>query len=109
MSAARPAGAHTAAEGEGAPAGAAATGLATGPWAPHGWRQGHLAALFLLPIAVINVIGRLPPLLSLARSSVNEVRLGGECASVFTWKNWAGVLSDPFYLELVFDSAWISL
>ncbi|ABM56565.1 ABC transporter permease [Verminephrobacter eiseniae] len=109
MSAARPAGAHTAAEGEGAPASAAATGLATGPWAPHGWRQGHLAALLLLPIALINVIGFILPMLSLARYSFNEARLGGEIASVFTWKNWAGVLSDPFYLELVFDSAWISL
>ncbi|MGQ3293453.1 MAG: ABC transporter permease, partial [Shinella sp.] len=73
------------------------------------WRDGELAVLLLLPIALINAVGFILPVLNLARYSFNKSRIGGGMEAVFTWKNWAGLLSDPFYLELVFNSVWISL
>jgi len=47
--------------------------------------------------------------LNLARYSFNKSRIGGGIEQVFTWENWAGLLSDPFYLELIINSVWISL
>jgi putative spermidine/putrescine transport system permease protein len=72
-------------------------------------RDGELAVLLLLPIALINAVGFILPVLNLARYSFNKSRIGGGMEAVFTWENWAGLLSDPFYLELVFNSVWISL
>ncbi|WP_050898893.1 ABC transporter permease subunit [Allomesorhizobium alhagi] len=72
-------------------------------------RSGELAVLLLLPIAMINTIGFILPVLNLARLSFNKVSLGGGIENVFTWENWFGLLTDSFYLELVFNSVWISL
>jgi putative spermidine/putrescine transport system permease protein len=72
-------------------------------------RSGELAVILLLPIAMINAIGFILPVLNLARLSFNKVSLGGGIENVFTWENWFGLLTDSFYLELVFNSVWISL
>jgi putative spermidine/putrescine transport system permease protein len=72
-------------------------------------RSGELAVILLLPIAMINTIGFILPFLNLARLSFNKVSLGGGIENVFTWENWFGLLTDSFYLELVFNSVWISL
>jgi putative spermidine/putrescine transport system permease protein len=72
-------------------------------------RSGELAVILLLPIAMINTIGFILPVLNLARLSFNKVSLGGGIENVFTWENWFGLLTDSFYLELVFNSVWISL
>lgn len=73
------------------------------------WPSGQLALALLLPIALINVIGFILPVLNLARYSFNRARLGGGIEQVFTWENWASMLTDPFYRELLFNSIWISL
>jgi len=72
-------------------------------------RSGELAVILLLPIAMINTIGFILPVLNLVRLSFNKVSLGGGIENVFTWENWFGLLTDSFYLELVFNSVWISL
>lgn len=77
--------------------------------APRTWRSGELAIVLLLPIALINAIGFILPVLNLARYSFNQSTAGGGIAYVFTWENWTGLLRDPFYLELIFNSVWISL
>ena len=77
--------------------------------APRAWRSGELAIVLLLPIALINAIGFILPVLNLARYSFNQSTADGGIANVFTWENWTGLLRDPFYLELIFNSVWISL
>ena len=76
---------------------------------PRTLRSGELAVVLLLPIALINAIGFILPVLNLARFSFNKVSIGGGIEDVFTWENWLGLLTDKFYLELVFNSVWISL
>lgn len=77
--------------------------------ARRGWRSGELAVALLLPIALVNTVGFILPVLNLARYSFNKARIGGGIENVFTWQNWTGLLADRFYLELVFNSVWISL
>ncbi|KRA00146.1 polyamine ABC transporter permease [Mesorhizobium sp. Root157] len=76
---------------------------------PRKMRSGEVAVLLLLPIALINAIGFILPVLNLARFSFNKVSIGGGIENVFTWENWLGLLADRFYLELIFNSVWISL
>lgn len=76
---------------------------------PRTMRSGEIAVLLLLPIALINAVGFILPVLNLARFSFNKVSIGGGIEQVFTWENWLGLLSDSFYLELIFNSVWISL
>lgn len=76
---------------------------------PRTWRTGELAVVLLLPIALVNAIGFILPVLNLARYSLNRSRIGGGIENVFTWENWTGLLSDRFYLELLLNSVWISL
>lgn len=77
-----------------------------------GERQGNrfgLAAALLLPIALVNAIGFIIPVLNLARMSFNEALPGGGVAEAFTLANWAGLLGDAFYIELVLNSVGVSL
>jgi putative spermidine/putrescine transport system permease protein len=76
---------------------------------PRTLRSGEIAVLLLLPIALINAVGFILPVLNLARFSFNKVTIGGGIEQVFTWENWLGLLTDSFYLELIFNSVWISL
>lgn len=68
-----------------------------------------LAAALLLPIALVNAIGFIIPVLNLARMSFNEALPGGGIAEAFTMANWTGLLQDTFYLELVLNSVGVSL
>lgn len=81
----------------------------SGAAAPRRWRNGQLATALLLPIALVNAIGFLLPTLNLARYSFMQARPGGALESAWTLENWAAVLGDPFYLELLFNSVWIGL
>jgi putative spermidine/putrescine transport system permease protein len=71
-------------------------------------RTGTAAAL-LLPIAIINAIGFILPVLNLARMSFNEALAGGGVREAFTLANWTGLFSDTFYVELIVNSIMVSL
>ena len=71
-------------------------------------RTGTAAAL-LLPIAIINVIGFILPVLNLARMSFNEALAGGGVREAFTLANWTGLFGDSFYVELIVNSIMVSL
>jgi ABC-type spermidine/putrescine transport system, permease component I len=73
------------------------------------WSAGQLAVVLLLPIALVNVVGFILPILNLARYSFNRARIGGGIEDVFTWENWVDLVSDPFYREILFNSIWVSL
>ncbi|MGO4705583.1 ABC transporter permease [Microvirga sp. 2MCAF38] len=71
-------------------------------------RAGTATAL-LLPIALINAIGFLLPVLNLLRMSFNEALSGGGIRETFTLANWSGLFGDSFYLELIVNSVLVSL
>ena len=71
-------------------------------------RTGTAVAL-LLPIAIINVIGFILPVLNLARMSFNEALAGGGVREAFTLVNWTGLFGDSFYVELIVNSIMVSL
>lgn len=71
-------------------------------------RTGAAIAL-LLPIAVINAIGFILPVLNLLRMSFNEALAGGGVREAFTLANWAGLFGDSFYVELIINSITVSL
>lgn len=83
---------------------------ATAPTAPEEWRPGlPLLALLLLPIAAVNALGFLAPVLNLARMSFYEAQATGAMAEVYTLATWAATLTDPFYAELILNSVVVSL
>jgi putative spermidine/putrescine transport system permease protein len=71
-------------------------------------RTGTATAL-LLPIAIINTIGFILPVLNLARMSFNEALSGGGIREAFTLANWTGLFGDSFYVELILNSIMVSL
>lgn len=71
-------------------------------------RTGTATAL-LLPIALINAIGFLLPVLNLLRMSFNEALAGGGVRETFILANWIGLFGDSFYLELIINSVTVSL
>ncbi|WP_246728471.1 ABC transporter permease [Microvirga terricola] len=71
-------------------------------------RAGTATAL-LLPIALINAIGFLLPVLNLLRMSFNEALAGGGIRETFILDNWTGLFGDSFYLELIMNSVSVSL
>lgn len=68
-----------------------------------------IAVALLLPIALVNAVGFILPVLNLARMSFNEALPGGGIAETFTASNWTGLLQDGFYLELIVNSVVVSL
>src|SRR5215211_3286128 len=71
-------------------------------------RTGTAVAL-LLPIALINTIGFIVPVLNLLRMSFNEALSGGGIRETFTLSNWTGLFGDSFYVELIVNSITVSL
>ena len=67
------------------------------------------AALLLLPIAFVNAIGFVLPVLNLLRLSFYEALSGGGVRETLTLANWAGLFSDTFYLDLIINSLSVSL
>ncbi|WP_441998258.1 ABC transporter permease [Microvirga sp. 2TAF3] len=67
------------------------------------------ATLLLLPIALVNAIGFILPVLNLLRMSFNEALSGGGIRETFTLANWSGLFGDAFYLELIVNSVVVSL
>jgi putative spermidine/putrescine transport system permease protein len=76
-----------------------------------GERQGGqaLVVLLILPIALVNALGFLLPVLNLLRMSFYEVEPTGAMREVYTLTTWLAVVRDSFYLELIVNSIVVSL
>ena len=68
-----------------------------------------LVVLLIAPIALINALGFLVPVLNLARMSFYEVEPTGAMREVYTLATWLKVFSDTFYAELIVNSITVSL
>lgn len=68
-----------------------------------------LVALLILPIAAVNALGFLAPVLNLLRMSFYEAQATGAMMEVYTLATWAAVIRDSFYLELILNSVGVSL
>jgi putative spermidine/putrescine transport system permease protein len=68
-----------------------------------------LAIGLLLPIAAINAIGFIAPVLNLFRMSFNEATGGGGLRTAVTLANYVAFITDPFYLGLVVRSIVFSI
>lgn len=66
-------------------------------------------ALLLLPIAAVNLIGFLMPVINLATISFMEVRSTGAMTGNWSMAKWKLVATDPFYWELLWTSVRTSL
>lgn len=69
--------------------------------------QTRTIALLILPIILVNAISFLWPTLSLLRMSFNEPIAGGAISETLTLSNYLGVMTDGFYLELVWNSLYL--
>lgn len=67
------------------------------------------ATLLLLPIALVNAVGFILPVLNLLRMSFNEALSGGGIRETVTLANWTGLFGDAFYLDLIVNSVVVSL
>lgn len=72
-------------------------------------RGSRVGAALLLPIALVNIIGFIVPMLNMARISFNEYIPGGGIGQAFVLDNWIKALTDPFYHQLIFNSILLSL
>ena len=80
--------------------------------APAGEERRHglwLVPMLLAPIAAVNGIGFVVPVLNLLRMSFYEVQATGAMRDVYTLATWLAVVKDSFYLELIVNSVTVSL
>lgn len=70
--------------------------------------QGLMVAL-LLPIICVNIAGFLLPVFNLAVISFNEVQASGAMTGGYSAAKWIAVVSDKFYLELLWNTIRTSL
>nr|WP_310159054.1 ABC transporter permease [Bosea sp. BE125] len=68
-----------------------------------------LVVLLIAPIALINALGFLVPVLNLARMSFYQVEPTGAMREVYTLATWLTVFQDTFYAELILNSITVSL
>lgn len=87
--------------------------MSTGPGmhqAPRSaFSQNQIAILLLLPIMLVNAAAFMVPIFNLAWMSFKEALPGGGIGEAFTLANWGGLLTDMFYLEIIWVSVWVSL
>jgi putative spermidine/putrescine transport system permease protein len=68
-----------------------------------------VAALFLVPITLVSLIGFIAPVANLLMLSFQKAEGTGALLGGFTLATWADVLSDDYYLSLIVDSLLTSL
>jgi putative spermidine/putrescine transport system permease protein len=68
-----------------------------------------LVVLLIAPIALVNALGFLVPVLNLARMSFYEVEPTGAMREIYTLATWFKVVQDSFYGELIVNSIAVSL
>jgi putative spermidine/putrescine transport system permease protein len=76
---------------------------------PHAAFPYAIAIALLLPIVVINAVGFASPVLYLVQMSVNTFVSGGGIRPDITAENYAAILTDVFYLELLGRSVIFAL
>jgi putative spermidine/putrescine transport system permease protein len=79
------------------------------PIAAGGIRRPPAWLLLLVPITLVNAVGFVLPMLQLLEMSFREARATGSIGDLFTVANWTNVLTDSFYLELIWGSITTSL
>ena len=79
-------------------------GVAVGRRGQQASSRGFAPITLLLPIVIVNAFGFLGPVAYLLRMSFNRYVSGGGLQEDFTFDNYAGFLTDSFYLELVLNS-----
>ncbi|MCG5234707.1 ABC transporter permease [Xanthobacter oligotrophicus] len=67
------------------------------------------ASLLLAPIALVNAIGFLWPVMNLLRMSFRESTATGALTDVFSLATWSATLQDSFTLDLIASSVGVSL
>lgn len=72
-----------------------------------GLNRYQLVTVLLLPILLVNLISFILPSLNLLRMSFNRSVAGGAIEQAFTFANYLDVMTDWFYLELVWNSLYI--
>ncbi len=68
-----------------------------------------LVSALLGPALVVNLATFLAPMLNLAALSFREGDPSGAIGTAFSWATWRGLLTDPYYAELVLWSVVLSL
>jgi len=68
-----------------------------------------LALALLGPIALVNGIAFVLPVLNLLRLSFQQALPGGGLGEGYTFDNWVSTLTDGFYLDLIWQSVTTSL
>lgn len=67
------------------------------------------ASALLLPIAVVNAIGFLWPVVNLLKMSFREAQASGALGAGYNLDTWTNALTDSFTLELITNSVGVSL
>lgn len=67
------------------------------------------ATLLLVPIALVNAIGFLWPVVNLLKMSFREAQSSGALGAGYSLDTWASALTDSFTLELIANSVGVSL
>lgn len=67
-----------------------------------------IAVGLLLPMALINLIAFIVPVVNLAKISFQESRNGGVLTENYTLENYLSFFTDSFNWDLIFNSLWIS-
>ena len=68
-----------------------------------------LVVMLLLPIALVNTLGFLVPVLNLLRMSFFEAQGTGAMQEVYSLATWLKVVTDSFYGELILNTVGTSL
>ena len=68
-----------------------------------------IATLLLLPIALVNALGFILPVVNLFLISLKKGEASGALTDIWTIGNWTGLAGDVFYLELLWTSVSTSL
>lgn len=86
-----------------------ATVASAAPTAPEHKAGLWLIVALLAPIALVNGLGFVVPVLNLARMSFYEVEPTGAMREIYGLATWLKVFSDTFYAELIVNSITVSL
>jgi putative spermidine/putrescine transport system permease protein len=67
----------------------------------------QIVPLLIMPILIVNAVSFIWPTLSLLRMSLNEPIAGGAIRETLTLQTYVSVMTDSFYLELVWNSVYL--
>lgn len=85
------------------------TSLALSPAEPKRFGPLGAASLLLAPIALVNAVGFLWPVVNLLQMSFREAQSSGALGAGYSLDTWSAALTDSFTLELIANSVGVSL